>query len=254
MVKNMTEVNLALIGCGAAARKYYLPVLKLRQEIAENIYFVDKNLSLAKEIAAEAGSKRITTDHNEIMDKVQGAIICVPHFLHHSLSLDFLRRKINVLCEKPLAESAREATEMVSTATENNVELCVNNTRRLFPAFKKVKEIISNGELGELRSITYFESNKFAWASATPFYVDPRISSKGVLLDLGAHILDLICWWIGEKPELVSCQDDSFDGPESHSLVRAKHMSCHIEVKLNRHLDFDSGLILKERMAKFSVT
>ena len=108
----MTEPSLGIIGCGAAAKKYYLPVLKKYPEICKNLYFVDKNLNQAKKLAAEFNSQNFTDDYHNIINKVQSAIIAVPHFCHYSISMDFLRNGIHVLCEKPIAESSEEAKEM----------------------------------------------------------------------------------------------------------------------------------------------
>jgi len=84
---------------------------------------------------------------------------------------------------------------------------------------------------------------KFGWQSLTGFYTDPTLSSKGVLLDLGAHLLDLVCWWLEEPPQLLQFQDDSFGGPESVAHVKAKARECQIDIRLNRLADIKSYYI-----------
>jgi predicted dehydrogenase len=239
----MKQLKIGLIGCGAAARKYYLPVLKIHPEI--NVFLVDMNLDLAKSTALELGSQFYTNNYADIVQEVEGVIIAVPHFHHYQIAEYFLKNNIHVLCEKPLAETAREVDGLVNTADQHSVVLCVNNTRRILPCFQMAKESVLNNIIGQFLSIRYLEANKFDWESQTGFYNNPKLSSKGVLLDIGAHVLDLVCWFLDGKPDLISYEDDSFGGPESLALVKAKYGKCHIEILLNRLVDLDNFLTIE---------
>jgi len=233
-------INLGIIGCGAATNRYYIPLLKKYSKKISKIFFVDLDIDQAERAAEAVGKGEAYDDYRKIIDCVQGAIIALPHFLHQSVSMDFLKAGVNVLCEKPLAESPEQAKQMIDGAEERKVALGVNNTRRMFPNFCKVRDIIAEGQIGEIRSIDYIEGSTFGWASATGFYADPSVSSKGILLDLGSHVVDTICWWLGEKPELVKYVDDSFGGPESVARIEAETKTCKIRILLNRLCDLDS--------------
>lgn len=234
--------NLALVGCGAAASRYYVPALnKILGENKNRIILVDTNRAQAEKIRDELGGGRIAESVSEIIGKVRGAIVVLPHFLHFPVGMELLSAGIHVLCEKPVAEKAEEVSVMKNAATNSGVMLCVNNTRRMFPSLQMVKRMLETKEIGSLRSISYTEGNTFAWPSSTSFYVDPRVSSKGVLFDIGSHALDTLCWWLGSKPELVSFEDDSFGGPESVVRIKLKFGDCLVQVLLNRLSDLDNG-------------
>jgi predicted dehydrogenase/nucleoside-diphosphate-sugar epimerase len=241
----MSSFSLGVVGCGAATKRYYVPVLKKYIKIFSHIYFVDKNIEQAREIASEVGMGEICSDYKTIIGKAKGVVIVLPHFLHHPVSMEFLNAGVHVLCEKPLAESATQALEMIATAEKNNVGLCVNNTRRMFSSFLEVKKLIDNNRIGPIKSIDFIEGSVFGWASSTGFYVDPKSSSKGVLLDLGPHVVDLICWWLGKKPKLIECRDDSFGGPESMVKISAEFENATINIFLNRLSDIDSKFKIK---------
>jgi len=236
----MDAIKIGIIGCGAAAKRYYVSAFKRYPHLVKNLHLVDKNTRQAEELARELGGGEIFNDHGDVVEKVDGAIVAVPHFLHYQIAIDFLNAGVSVLCEKPLAESAQEVREMNEAAARNNATLCVNNTRRMFPSFQMVRDIIAEGQIGQLKTIKYYEGNTFAWPSSTGFYVDPRVSSKGVLLDLGPHVLDTVCWWLGAKPELIEYKDDSFGGPESVARIKALANGCSIEIFLNRLVDLDN--------------
>lgn len=236
----MKRHRIGIIGCGAAARRYYLPVFKKYPELIPDLHLVDLNRQTAENLATELGGGEIFKDYQDIIGKVDGVIIAIPHFFHFPIARDFLQARVHVLCEKPLAETLSEVKFLNEVAERNNVQLCVNNTRRMFPNFKKAKEIIASGIIGAIKSIHYIEGNTFGWPSETGFYVNPKVSSKGVLLDIGSHAVDTICWWLGKKPLLVQYQDDSFGGPESLACLIAQNNGSRIELILNRLIDLEN--------------
>ena len=230
----MTAVpKIAVVGCGAIGVTYYLPVLRGYGDVWKRLVLVDANEGRLREVSAEFGLSSFTRDYHEILDKVDGVIIATPHYSHHPIAMDFLRRGVHVLCEKPLAVTASDAKEMVAQAEQSGVSLSVNNLKRLFPSFMAVKRLISDGSIGSVHSITYYEGRDFrGWPTASGFYFDRERSPKGALLDLGAHALDAVCWWVG-KPDLVSCRTDSFGGPEAYASVKFQLKSCLGEVRVS---------------------
>ena len=121
---------------------------------------------------------------------------------------------------------------MVAQAQKSGVALAVNLTRRLFPAYGKIKELLAAGALGPLISIQDVEGHPFTWPTASGFYFK-KASPTGVLLDKGAHSLDALCWWLGAKPTVLSSENDSFGGFEGAALVKLLHAGCAIELKLS---------------------
>lgn len=230
----MPDTRICLIGCGAAAERYYVPALSELKALWDKLTFVDTDIERAKSHAARFQGAEAVADYRTVLGKVQGAILVVPHFLHHSLSKAFLEAGAHVLCEKPVAESSAQLAEMIDTAASRGVTLSVNNTRRMFPSFRKVRGLLSEDAIGPLRALEYYEGNSFAWPSATGFYVNPKVSSKGVLLDIGAHVVDTVCWWLGGEFTLTEYRDDSFGGPESVAEIRGDKDACEIRVFLNR--------------------
>ena len=236
----MEKPNIALIGCGAAAKRYYVPAIKNNLDKIGNLYLVDRDTMQAEQVRLEMQKGEVIDDYKKIIGKANGAVIVLPNSMHFPVAMELMKSKIHILCEKPLSETGTEVEEMIRTAEQANVSLCVNNTRRMLPNVNKIKELIEKGEIGKIRRIEITEGNTFAWPSATGFYVDPRVSNKGILADLGSHILDLICWWMGGKAEKVEYSDDSFGGPESVASVKATVNGADVYVFLNRLCDLDN--------------
>jgi predicted dehydrogenase len=136
-----------------------------------------------------------------------------------------------VLCEKPLADSAQKAAALVSQADRHGAVLCVNHTRRLYPAYATIRRLLAEGAIGSLSQLRYEEGYEFNWPAASAFHF--RSGARGALLDAGIHGLDVICWWLGGKPDLVSSENDSFGGPEALARVQLQYGSCRAELKLS---------------------
>jgi len=223
----------AVVGCGAIAKMRHVPVLAERPEVRERLVLVDQDLDRARALAHAFGVASVAADYRDVLGKVDGVVIALPHHLHFRVALDCLRAGVHVLCEKPLAESAAEVAELLAAAEQSHVALAVNNTRRLFPPSRRVHELLSEGAIGAVRFLGYYDGTKYEWPSASGFAFGLRGTRKGVLLDVGAHVLDLVCWWLGRQPQVTAYTDDSFGGSEAVAKLSFTDGVTHGEVHLS---------------------
>jgi predicted dehydrogenase len=223
----------AVVGCGAIAEKYHLPALARHAGLLTQVVLIDPDLSRARALAATLPGARVAESCEQVWDDVDAAIVATPPGLHSRIAMPLLARGIHVLCEKPLAESAADARAMIQQAARSGVSLCVNHTRRAFPALRRVKELLDSGGLGECLTVEHLEGARFNWPSASGWHFAPANGNRGVLFDQGAHVLDTLCWWLGEKPRVVSCATDSFGGPEGAAELVLERGACTITVRLS---------------------
>lgn len=225
--------RLTLIGCGAIAENYYLPSLSGQPRVLEALTLVDTDIDRARKLATGFGGRRWVPDYRDALNESDGVIIALPTHLHHPVAMECLSRGLPVLCEKPLAESADKAEEMIEQARKAGVALATNYQQRLWPQFLKAKELIDGGSLGEPLSIMYRVGELFAWPTVSGFYFNSAGAGRGVLRDRGAHVLDHVCWWLGGAPRVASSRNDSFGGSEALAEVRFERGRCTGEVKLS---------------------
>lgn len=226
-------LRVAVVGCGAIAEKYHLPALAQRAGLLKQIVLVDPDIPRATALAATLSGARVAKSYEHVLDDIDAAIIATPPSLHCRIAMLLLARGIHVLCEKPLAESAADAKAMIALAERSGALLCVNHTRRAFPALRRVKALLDSGAIGECIAIEHTEGARFNWPSASGWHFARSSVAKGVLFDQGAHVLDTICWWLGEKPAVVMCSTDSFGGPEGVASLVLRSGSCTINVRLS---------------------
>jgi predicted dehydrogenase len=226
--------KLAVIGCGAITESFYLPALADHLAIMQQVVLVDVSKNRTEYLCKKFNIQASTNDYKTLLNgAVDGAIIAVPHHLHYAIAKDFLAKGIDVLCEKPLCEYTKQARELVTIAHETQAQLSVNYTRRLFPSYQNIKSIIAQGQLGDITAIRYYEGGVYNWPTSSGFYFNSQESPKGVLLDRGPHVLDLVCWWLGAKPQLLRSENDSYGGPEAVGYVEFQHEQCVGEVRLS---------------------
>ncbi|MDJ0627260.1 MAG: Gfo/Idh/MocA family oxidoreductase [Rhodobacter sp.] len=143
-----------------------------------------------------------------------------PDAVHHATTMPLLAAGKHVLCEKPLAANAADAARMAGTAQDAGVVHMVNLTYRKVPAMQAAAAMVARGDIGRVRHFeaSYLQSwlTQPAWGD---WRTDPawlwRLStahgSKGVLGDVGIHILDFATHVAGDGIADISCRLQTFD-------------------------------------------
>lgn len=225
--------RIAMVGCGAIAEEFHLPALAADPEVRKGLVLVDPTPGRGDTLAARLGTGGgVAASVEEVVDRIDGAVVAAPHALHHALCRTLLEAGVPVLCEKPLTTKLEEAEALVELSATRGVALAVNQTRRLYPSHGRMRELLRQGALGSLRSVTCFEGEAFDWPAATGTYFGLASGGHGVILDRGAHQVDLLCWWLGEG-ELEECLHDGFGGSEATASLRIRFGDVSAEVHLS---------------------
>jgi len=206
------KLKLAVIGCGAVAEKFHLPVATLSDGV-EVMTLVDKELARAHRLSERFNIPDITNDHIKIIGRVNAAIIAVPHHLHALIAIDLLAKGIHVLVEKPMAIKVSDCEMMIKAANEAGVVLAIAMQRRFSLTAQFVKQVIDNGLLGTIKSFDLREGNVYAWPVEDKAMLSKEVGG-GVVTGIGVHALDLLLWWLGDYDN-VEYYDDVMGGIEA---------------------------------------
>lgn len=240
----LSDVRIGIIGCGAVTEFSYLPSLK-DIEGMKLVCMVDKDRRRALRLGKEYNIPNAEEDYRKIVDKVDAVIIALPNNLHCEVALFFLKNKINVLVEKPMATSTKECDEMIQEAERNSVKLAVGHVRRFFYNSRMIKQIINDRWIGDVQEFSLKEGGIFNWPTESHFYFDRSQAGGGVLMNTGPHILDLLLWWFGE-PEKIEYQDDNFGGLEGNCFIKMKMRNgAEGTVKMTQLVPIDTNFIVK---------
>jgi predicted dehydrogenase len=143
-----------------------------------------------------------------------------PDAAHYATTLPFLAAGKHVLCEKPLATNETAAAEMAAAAEKAGVVNMVNLSYRNVPALQHAAEMVRDGAIGTIRHFeaSYLQSwlTQDAWGawdteSQWLWRLSTAHGSKGVLGDVGIHILDYATFIAGQSVREISCRLATFD-------------------------------------------
>jgi len=137
------------------------------------------------------------TNHAELLarDDVDLVLAGVPHGMHGELVVEALEAGKHVLVEKPMAITLEECDAMVAAAERNGVRLMVGHTQRFFPANVAVKRLIDEGKIGDPVMVQQWWHKPFGLAGRPPWMLD-RAQGGGMWLMNGAHMLDILLWFV----------------------------------------------------------
>lgn len=147
---------------------------------------------------AKAEKVNATPSQVALPKSLQLAIISTPSASHEDWAIHCIRQGIpNLLIEKPVALTETGAKRIQNLAKKNNTRIWINHERRYHPSYQFVKDQLTKGKFGILKSIraSVFTSAK------NPGLAFSKLGG-GPLLHDGTHAVDLIHWLLG-KPQLV---------------------------------------------------
>jgi predicted dehydrogenase len=228
------NTNLALIGCGAISRNFYLPALaKIRSQFG-NIWLVDPSDHAVSQ-AVSILSGRQAHQLADVTDEIHLVIIATPNHLHFPLAYEALSRGADILVEKPFVIWPAEGRWLMKAAVESNRVIAINQTRRFFPLAGVLRKQISKGEFGALKSIVHREGIKLVWPfeSGAGFAQDAQ--RTGVLMDFGVHVIDFYHYLLQPEWTLTSAIHDGFYGPEGLAEIELQANNAPVSIRLSRY-------------------
>lgn len=218
--------RLAIIGCGAVVDYHLLPALKRQGWLP--LVLIDTSPAGIKAVARKMGSKGKTvltgSDWRAMAGEFDAAVVAVPHTLHAPIGIGLLESGKHVFMEKPLATKVADCERMIQTADTRGVVLSVGLLRRYLRITRWTKALIASGTLGEIESFDVSEGFVFNWDTSTDAILRPTLSGGGVLMDTGAHTLDLVTWWLGDVASL-DYRDDASGGVEADCVLECRMAS-----------------------------
>jgi predicted dehydrogenase/nucleoside-diphosphate-sugar epimerase len=240
-----TPLTVCIVGCGAITEQSYLPALDAMPE-ATVVSLIDRNLGRAKLLAERHGIPHYASSVDELPPGVEAAIVAVPHSLHRPVSCDLMRKGLHVLCEKPFAISTADAEAMIQCARESGVQLVSANICRYFWCNQEMRRLVESRTLGKLTGFRMVEGAVHNWPTVSGFFFDKKMAGGGILMDLGAHLVDLLLWWVNDYPAEVRYRDDAFGGVESECEIDLKFgPSISGSIKMSRLQDLGGSYRLE---------
>jgi len=237
-------LRLALLGGGAVSRLLYLPALQrlccdasIRLEVV-----VDPSgnaLAKLQPAADQIGAELCQATFEEFFRDgrwkggIDAAIVALPHHLHEASGQMSLAAGLHVFCEKPLGLDQDEVERMIVAAREAERILAVCQPRRSYPAAVAIRRLLQQGWMGPVTRVTWHEGQPYAWPAESLALLQRQHGGEEVF-DIGAHVFDLLIWWLGSL-QVCDYRDDARGGSGAeYDIHLQSDAGVQVDVSLSR--------------------
>lgn len=211
----MSTFRWGIIGAGGIARTFARDIgLLENHEIAA---IGSRDLAKAEKFAAEFHATPLGSYEDLVASDVDAVYVATPHSLHAENSILALNAKKPVLCEKPFAVNAVQASAMISASQENSVALMEAMWSRFLPHYQSIREIVDSGELGELVAL-YADHGQPLPADRYYRLHAPELAG-GALLDLGIYPISLAFMVLGEPDSILASSEPTESGVDAQTSM-----------------------------------
>ena len=184
----MKSINWAILAPGIIANRMAEAMQKSKEKTKLNLYAVgSRNLERSKEFAEKYGFEKYYGSYKELLSdpKVDAVYIANPHAFHFDSIMQCLEAGKHVLVEKPSVCNMGQLNKVIEKSKEKNLFFMEAMWTAFNPCIKKIKKVISEGKIGEIKHIESFFNLRIPFDPKHRLWA-PELAG-GSLLDLGIY-------------------------------------------------------------------
>jgi len=193
-----------------------------RMDDVDLVGIIDINKSQAEKIAKQYSVKAYTS-HKDILDKVDAVSIVVPTPAHYKVSRDFLEHDVDVLIEKPMTTTLKEADTLIRLAEARGLIIQVGHLERFNPAVIALRDYVKKPMFIESHRLSTYKE---------------RAADVSVVLDLMIHDIDIISNFVRSKIKSIHA-------------AGIPVISGHVDIA-NARLEFENGCVANVTASRIS--
>jgi predicted dehydrogenase len=226
-----SKVKVAIIGAGAMGNSHCRRICDI--ETLELVAVCDTD-KVKADVAAAKNNCVAFYDHTALLNKkcCDAVIIVTPHYSHTTIGIDALKAGVHVLVEKPISVHKADCQRLIKAYTNKKMVFAAMFNQRTNPCYRKVKQLIDEGELGALMRVSWIITD---WFRPQSYYDNGGWRATwageggGVLINQCPHQLDLLQWLCG-MPSRVS----------AHCAI-GKYHNIEVEDEVTAYLEYPNG-------------
>ena len=190
----MDIIRFCLIGAGRAGMVHGRNIVNSIKN-ARLTCIIDSYKKALENNGRELGVTNLFTNLDDALSKdlFDAVVVVTPTFLHRDIVVKCASEKKHIFCEKPMSVNEDEALDMIKASEKNGVNLQIGFMRRFDPPFIRAKEIIDNGDLGE---VTIIKSVGRGPGLPPPWSFNVS-ESNGLFGEVNSHDFDSSRWLAG---------------------------------------------------------
>ncbi len=246
----------ALVGHGFIAERGHLPAYREAASAGiplEIVAICDHEPSRLQKALEVNPKLRVYKDYKSMLAKEAGKIdfvdVTTPPYMHGEIAMAAMDRGLHVLCEKPLAPTFAEASDMVASARKNERVLFPSHNYKHAPVVKAVRSVLDQGLIGPVHLVTLHTFRNTHAKGVNEWRKDWRREKKysggGIAMDHGAHTFYLAFDWLGGYPKSITAKMSSIALVNGVKADTEDNLSCSIEFPrgtASAHLTWTAGI------------
>ena len=185
----------------------------------------DLNADRLKLVRNRYSTMKTTVEHRELFDsdEVDAVVVATPVHTHFDLAMAALQAGKHVLVEKPLTQTSEQARTLIAEARRRSLVLMVDHTFIYTGAVRKLREMVSGGELG---NIYYYDSRRVNLGLFQP--------DVSVIWDLAVHDLAIMAYVFPQRPLAVSATGIGHVPGKPENVA---YLSVYLEAQMMAHIN-----------------
>ena len=199
----MKIYNWVSIGCGVIANQLANAI----QQEGRSLYGVaNRTYSKAVDFAKKYNISKVYENIQDVFadENVDNIYISTPHNTHSQYLLEALRHGKHILCEKSITLNSKELEDAKQLAEKHHLILAEAMTIYHMPLYKRLRDIMTDGRLGELKMIQMNFGSYKEYDMSNRFF-NPSLAG-GALLDIGVYALSFVRWFMSVAPNQIVSQ------------------------------------------------
>lgn len=200
----MQTIRWGIIGCGDVTEVKSGPAFN-KVTTSSLVAVMRRDAEKAKDYAARHGVPKWYDNANDLIndEEINAIYIATPPAFHEEYAIAAINAGKSVYIEKPMALNFASANMIAKVAEEKNIKVSVAHYRRGQPLFNKVKQLLKEKVIGEVRfaRLEFYKKQLPEEALRIPkvaWRINPQIAGGGLFHDIAPHQLDLMYWFFGD--------------------------------------------------------
>ena len=220
------KLKLGMVGGGQDA--FIGGVHRIAARIDDRFELVAGALSATPEKARASGAalglapdrtydsfKAMAAREARLKDGIDAVAIVTPNHMHAPVAMEFLRRGIHVICDKPLTATLTDARRLVRAAEKSDALFVLTHNYTGYPLIRQAREMVARGDLGEIRVVQVEYAQDWlaeeTEGKQAEWRTDPeRSGAGGSTGDIGTHAFNLAGFVTGLRCEALAADLQAF--------------------------------------------
>ena len=200
------KIRWGVLSTAAIGLRKVIPGMQLGQFSTVDA-IASRDLAKAQKAAADCGIARAYGSYEELLEdpEIDAIYNPLPNQLHVPWTIKAAEAGKHVLCEKPLSVTVAEAESLLDVRERTGVKIGEAFMIRSYPQWLRLRELLNDGRIGELRSVVGF----FSYFNVDPANIRNRMDSGGgALMDIGCYLIHASRYAFGGQPTRVVASID----------------------------------------------